>query len=145
MEGNDNQIDWFDGGILDKEGLDLKTINEQNTNENRFVHVQCRDLESEGEYVNNHFWFVPRDKIRATIISSLLNKAFFNNKRKPSVLILAIESLSRLNYLRHMQMTKEAFERLGNVFYLKGLTKMADNSFPNMIPFLTGKIETVAF
>ncbi|RWS19438.1 uncharacterized protein B4U80_08316, partial [Leptotrombidium deliense] len=57
---------------------------------------------------------------------------------KPSVIILVIESLSRLNYLRFLKQTRSEFESLDNFFYLKGLTKYADNSFPNMAAMLTG-------
>lgn len=60
--------------------------------------------------------------------------------RPPSVIFLVIESLSRLNYLRYLPRTRRLLEeRLGNTFYLEGLNKMADNSFPNMVPLLTGR------
>ncbi|RWS25781.1 uncharacterized protein B4U80_01911 [Leptotrombidium deliense] len=70
-------------------------------------------------------------------------KADLNNQdtvghENTSVFILVIESLSRLNYLRSLNRTRSEFESLGNYFYMKGLTKLADNSFPNMVPFLTG-------
>src|SRR5699024_2860750 len=59
---------------------------------------------------------------------------------KPSVIFLVIESLSRLNYLRYLNQTRKALEdQLGNTFYLEGLNKMADNSYPNMVPLLTGR------
>ena len=126
-DANDNQIDWMDSGLIHHNlGVDLKAINERHREDNRFLYVECTDQKSGQKYANNHFWFVPR------------LKTIKYQKKRPSVLILVIESISRLNYLRHMQWTKEAFEGLGNVFYLRGLTKMADNSHPNMVPFLTG-------
>ena len=128
MKNDDNKIYWFDQGTIDDNGFDLKKINEDNTEENVFAQTECTDLQSGQKQVNNHYWFVPR-----------IRNSESQAKNRPSVLILVIESLSRLNYLRHMQLTKDAFESLGNVFYLRGLNKMADNSFPNMIPMLTGK------
>ena len=117
----------MDSGVIDdKLGVDLKSINAKHREDNRFLYVECEDGKSGQKYVNNHFWFVPR------------NKTIKYKNKRPSVLILVIESMSRLNYLRHMQWTRKAFEELDNVFYLRGLTKMADNSHPNMIPFLTG-------
>jgi len=61
------------------------------------------------------------------------------NSTHPSVFVLVIESLSRINYLRFMKKTKSSLESMGDVVYLKGLTKLASNSFPNMVPLLTGK------
>ena len=126
LDGNDNKIDWKDSGNIDDNGFNLKAVNEKHIEDNRFLYVECFDKKTDEKYVNNHFWFVPR------------NKTIKHKKKRPSVLILVVESLSRLNYLRHMQLTTQAFEQLGNVFYLRGLTKMADNSHPNMVPFLTG-------
>jgi hypothetical protein len=125
-EGNDNRIKYLQKGFIDKNGFSLVDIN-QNL-DNHFVKVDCYDSKTGENYHNNHYWFEPKPKK-------------FNNSshnKKPSVLIIVIESLSRINYLRYMNLTKKAFESLGNVFYLNGLTKMADNSYPNMIPFLTG-------
>ena len=128
-DGNDNKIDWLGEGLIhDNKGLDLKLINTKHRAVgNRFAYVECTDRKTGQKYYNNHFWFVPRVK---TISDKM--------RSRPSVVVLVVESLSRLNYLRHMQLTQEAFQQLGNVFYLRGLTKMADNSHPNMVPFLTG-------
>ncbi|XP_015784672.1 uncharacterized protein LOC107362167 [Tetranychus urticae] len=57
---------------------------------------------------------------------------------KQSVMILVIESMSLLNFNRFMVKTKEALSKLSNNFILRGLNKMADNSFPNMMPLLSG-------
>ncbi|XP_076315052.1 uncharacterized protein LOC143227493 [Tachypleus tridentatus] len=57
---------------------------------------------------------------------------------KPSVFIFVIESLSRLNAVRHMPKTYSYITKILQSQVLKGLNKVADNSFPNMIPFLTG-------
>ncbi|XP_022234991.1 uncharacterized protein LOC106473914 [Limulus polyphemus] len=58
---------------------------------------------------------------------------------KPNVFIFVIESLSRLNAIRHMPKTYSYLTRTLRSQVLKGLNKVADNSFPNMIPFLTGR------
>lgn len=61
-----------------------------------------------------------------------------------SVFILVIESMSRINFDRWLTLTKEAIDGISSSkkssFYnLKGLTKHADNSFPNLVTLLTGK------
>ncbi|RWS06983.1 uncharacterized protein B4U79_10917 [Dinothrombium tinctorium] len=93
-----------------------------------FVSVECRKFKKFIVYKNNHFY--PSTVRRV--------KREEENDERISVVILVLESLSRLNYLRFMQQTKQALESMGNIFYLEGLTKLADNSFPNMTPFLTG-------
>lgn len=56
---------------------------------------------------------------------------------KPSVLIISIDSLSRLNLIRSMPVTYRLLETHGFVS-LDGYTKVADNTFPNLVPILTG-------
>lgn len=59
---------------------------------------------------------------------------------KPSVLIISIDSLSRLNLIRSMPITYRLLETHGFVS-LDGYTKVADNTFPNVVPILTGMFE----
>lgn len=56
---------------------------------------------------------------------------------KPSVLIISIDSLSRLNLIRSMPITHRLLETRG-FMSLDGYTKVADNTFPNVVPILTG-------
>lgn len=56
---------------------------------------------------------------------------------KPSVLIISIDSLSRLNLIRSMPITYRLLETHG-FMSLEGYTKVADNTFPNVVPILTG-------
>lgn len=56
---------------------------------------------------------------------------------KPSVMIISIDSLSRLNLIRSMPMTYDLLNTHG-FMSLDGYTKVADNTFPNVVPILTG-------
>lgn len=56
---------------------------------------------------------------------------------KPSVLLISIDSLSRLNLIRSMPITYRLLETHG-FMSLEGYTKVADNTFPNVVPILTG-------
>ncbi|VVC33777.1 Alkaline-phosphatase-like, core domain,Alkaline phosphatase-like, alpha/beta/alpha,Protein of unknown [Cinara cedri] len=60
-----------------------------------------------------------------------------NAPDKPSVLIISIDSLSRLNLIRSMPVTYRLLETHG-FMSLDGYTKVADNTFPNLVPILTG-------
>lgn len=124
VKDNDNNIDY-------KPWKHLNPIDGVPMNDQKFVAVECTDLWSRVVYQNTHFWIDLEDKPKRS--------APEESVMKPSVLILVIESLSRVNYLRFMNQTKQSLEKLGQVVYMKGLTKLADNSFPNMVPFLTGR------
>ncbi|EZA59268.1 uncharacterized protein LOC105275672 [Ooceraea biroi] len=54
-----------------------------------------------------------------------------------SVLVVGLDSVSRMNFHRMMPKTVKALQTLGAVEML-GYTKVADNTYPNLIPVLTG-------
>ncbi|PSN55946.1 hypothetical protein C0J52_00457 [Blattella germanica] len=58
---------------------------------------------------------------------------------RPSVLIFTIDSMSRLNFIRQLPKTYKVLTTIINATIFKGMTKTGDNTFPNMIPFLTGR------
>lgn len=64
--------------------------------------------------------------------------------RKMSVLMIGIDSVSRLNFYRTMPLTAQYFKRR-NWKEMRGYNKVGDNTFPNMMAFLTGLDEPTAF
>ncbi|XP_015929478.2 uncharacterized protein [Parasteatoda tepidariorum] len=56
-----------------------------------------------------------------------------------NVIIHAIDSISKLNFLRHFKKTKRFIKEKGNFFDMKGYNKVGDNTFPNLTPLLTGQ------
>lgn len=64
--------------------------------------------------------------------------------RKLSVLMLGIDSISRLNFHRTMPHTRKYFENKKWI-ELRGYNKMGDNTFPNLMAFLTGQNESTTF
>ena len=127
---DDNQLAYSEKHLINP-------INGISMDKNSFVAVECSDDKLGEVYKNTHFWF-PLTK-NTPIIDIFSKTSQSKNLKKPSILILVIESLSRINYLRFMPQTKQTFEKFGSIVYMKGLTKLADNSFTNMVPFLTGK------
>lgn len=55
-----------------------------------------------------------------------------------NVLFIGIDSISRLNFIRTMQKSRQFLVNTGWVEY-KGYNKIADNTFPNLVAMLTGK------
>ncbi|XP_060841555.1 uncharacterized protein LOC132922196 isoform X1 [Rhopalosiphum padi] len=86
------------------------------------------------------------DKLKSTVYKDIHAMVIDKGQRrfrnadipdKPSVLIISIDSLSRLNLIRSMPITYRLLETHG-FMSLEGYTKVADNTFPNVVPILTG-------
>ncbi|XP_064454800.1 uncharacterized protein LOC135366078 [Ornithodoros turicata] len=55
-----------------------------------------------------------------------------------SVLVLGLDSVSHLNFDRHLPLTADFVRSSLHAFELHGYNKVGDNSFPNQCPVLTG-------
>ncbi|XP_017790924.1 PREDICTED: uncharacterized protein LOC108573070 isoform X2 [Habropoda laboriosa] len=101
-----------------------------------FVKIEC-SYNNEVIYKDYHA-FVPRvssveEKCKKIVASS-------SRTEHLSVLIVGIDSVSRLNFHRMMPKTVEALQQLEAVEML-GYTKVADNTYPNLVPALSGLSE----
>lgn len=56
----------------------------------------------------------------------------------PNVMIIGLDSVSRLNFHRHMNDSVQFLLKELNAIELYGYNKVADNTYPNLIPALTG-------
>lgn len=88
------------------------------------VEVMCK-LQEDIVYRNYHIFIYPTESTK--------NKKDGN----VSVVILGIDSVSRLNFYRQMPKTSAFLSKLGNIEML-GYNKLEDNTFLNVIPLLTG-------
>ncbi|XP_057325177.1 uncharacterized protein LOC130667547 [Microplitis mediator] len=66
------------------------------------------------------------------------------NNKKISVLVLGIDSVSRLNFLRSLPQTGKYLRETGWT-HLAGYNKMGDNTFPNLMAILTGQNSSAAY
>ncbi|XP_068083367.1 uncharacterized protein [Anabrus simplex] len=64
-----------------------------------------------------------------------------NSESEVSVLILGLDSMSRVNFHRQMPLTLNLLRQLEAVEML-GYNKVADNTFPNLVPVLAGLSES---
>lgn len=67
-----------------------------------------------------------------------------NGQQIPSVLMIGIDSISRLNLLRAMPNTAQHLYDNG-WFEMKGYNKMGDNTYPNLMAILTGYNDSWAY
>ncbi|XP_015784904.1 uncharacterized protein LOC107362375 [Tetranychus urticae] len=135
-DGNDDEIKFLEKRPIIGHKLDLEKIGAE------FVNIECY-LSGALVYSNIHSW-PSRVPSHADATSSnnkdhsMINNYPTPDVNKQSVMFLVIESMSLLNFNRFMVKTAEALSKLSNNFILRGLNKMADNSYPNMMPLLSG-------
>lgn len=55
-----------------------------------------------------------------------------------NVILAGIDSVSKLNFLRHFRKTHAFLNEKLSPFEMNGYTKVGDNTFPNLVPMLTG-------
>lgn len=101
-----------------------------------FVKVEC-SRNNEVIYKDYHA-FVPR--FRSVENKCERAKAASSKTEHLSVLIIGLDSVSRLNFHRMMPKTVQALQEL-NAVELLGYTKVADNTYPNLVPVLSGLTE----
>ncbi|KAH7931437.1 hypothetical protein HPB52_025681 [Rhipicephalus sanguineus] len=99
-----------------------------------YVQVSC---EASGKLLFTEYFLVPQPK-QPPQHADELQLEEPPSSRKMSVLILGIDSTSRINFNRLMKNThKYIVDELG-AFEFLGLNKVGDSSFPNQLPLLSG-------
>lgn len=105
------------------------------TSEQQFVMVKCtipKIWKNKEVYTNLH----ARVPIRKHI-EPKLKKNITPEQQRLSVLVVGIDSISRLNFIRAMPKTVTYLQKTGWI-EMKGYNKMDDNTFPNLMAILTG-------
>lgn len=86
-----------------------------------FINVRCSDYD-------DYFVFFPKKPIPDV-----------KRNRKPlNVLVMGLDAVSRLNFLRQLPKTYSYLQEL-QVFEFLGFNNVGENTFPNVIPLLSGK------
>ncbi|XP_055937727.1 uncharacterized protein LOC129967083 [Argiope bruennichi] len=98
-----------------------------------FVYVSCYNFAGIAFYTNIHCHINTKNKNLNTTNNSKNIDAVYN------VIILGIDSLSRLSFIRHLPRTYKFLIKNLNAFVFRGMTKVGDNTFPNLGAILTGK------
>ncbi|XP_062540415.1 uncharacterized protein LOC134208663 isoform X2 [Armigeres subalbatus] len=110
------------------------------------VMVRCKGSVSDNSktrksvYTNVHAFIRAKPAVRER-----LDRYRDSYKQRPlSVLMIGIDSISRLNLIRAMPHTAQHLYDTG-WFELKGYNKIDDNTFPNLMAILTGYNSTLAY
>ncbi|KAL1436948.1 hypothetical protein MTO96_048969 [Rhipicephalus appendiculatus] len=99
-----------------------------------YVQVSC---ESSGKLLFTEYFLIPQPKQPLQDANEpQLDET--PSSRKMSVLILGIDSTSRINFNRLMKKTRKYIVEELDAFEFLGLNKVGDGSFPNQLPLLSG-------
>ncbi|XP_020280908.1 uncharacterized protein LOC109853331 isoform X2 [Pseudomyrmex gracilis] len=99
-----------------------------------FVKVECS---RNGEVIyKDYYVFLPRKSSVEKRCKQAASTDMHANDRL-SILVMGLDSVSRMNFYRMMPKTVKALQSLGAVEML-GYTKVADNTYPNLVPVLSG-------
>lgn len=118
-----------------------------------FIRVVCRVPGRKKEVYQDYHFFVrnkqatseTNDKNQISDIDNIdgEDKNKRNESNEPmSVMVLGIDSVSRLNFHRQMNESAEVLLNDLRAIEMFGFNKVADNTYPNLIPTLTGLDET---
>lgn len=63
----------------------------------------------------------------------------FQHDRELGVAVVGLDSVSRLNFMRQLPKSFKVITDTLDGVVLKGFNKVGENTFPNLIPILTGE------
>ncbi|XP_067001793.2 uncharacterized protein [Anabrus simplex] len=103
-----------------------------------FIKVECR-VNDEEIYKDYHAFIIPKPEVEKRCEEAVSTNEV-DTEDRPSVLMLGIDAVSRLNFHRQMPHTLHQLRQLGAIEML-GYNKVGDNTFPNLVPVLAGLSE----
>lgn len=105
-----------------------------------FVKVQCFNTVGVKFGLNYHAFIQPKPRVLDQLRSK--RRRFRQNyglKKPLNVIVVIVDSMSRLNMIRQLPRTRDYLLSALEAIEFMGYNKVADNTFPNVIPLLTGK------
>lgn len=132
LRGNsDFLFDYSETRVTFTEDIDMK---------HEFIRVFCYSTSNGLLYSNFHAFIIPKPDIEAEYKHRFVEHIMDNKPEETlSVLMIGIDSVSRLNFMRQMPKTRTHLIDMMGALEFSGFNKVADNTFVNLVPMLTGK------
>ncbi|CAH1786940.1 unnamed protein product [Owenia fusiformis] len=99
-----------------------------------YIKVKCYDRNGKTIYKNFHAVVFEKQQVEDECKRNTVER-----NEKLNIVLLGVDSVSRLNFMRLMPKTRRFIEEELNGFELTGYNKVGDNTFPNLVPLLSGK------
>ena len=104
------------------------------------IRVMCSDGKTKNIYVDIHSFIPKKEQVEAR--ASKMRKSFLMSQDGPidtyNILMLGLDSTSRLNSIRQLPQTRAFLKKSLAAIEMKGYTRVGENTFPNLVPMLTG-------
>ncbi|ESO87879.1 hypothetical protein LOTGIDRAFT_127104 [Lottia gigantea] len=125
-----------DFGYLEK---DKQKFTDSVNISSKYIRVTCYDKSGKESYTNYHH-FIQRNESRLLELDRRLKEHITANKPAEimNVMMVMIDSTSRLNHIRHMPKTRQFLLKNMSAVDFEGYNKIADNTLPNLVGILTG-------
>lgn len=127
-QSSDFIFEYIQDGIRFSNDIEVK---------HEFMRVMCYSTSGGLMYTNFHSFILRDDNLVNQRLNSLLSAPPV--KEKMNILLIGVDSISRLNFIRQMPRTRRyILDQLG-AYEMNGYNKVADNTFVNIVPLTTGK------
>lgn len=103
-----------------------------------FVRVRCHNKNGGRIYTNYH-QFIQKNQTVEQLKTTAFEKHKPSTSEQLNVLMLGVDSISRLNFQRYMKRTFNLLHSELGAFDMMGYNKVADNTFVNIVPMTLGK------
>lgn len=128
-----------------KSPIHMEELKEKKNSDLVLVKCRCSQSRTEKLFSYPNFKLDNRKQNAPIQLDKNVDKVEIENGTKkcpvaPNVIVMVIESLSYLNFKRHMKKTQSLFEQDFNstMVEFKSVIKMGENSYQNMITLITG-------
>ncbi|XP_046363166.2 uncharacterized protein LOC124139838 [Haliotis rufescens] len=130
---NQSDFQFFYGKFGDPFYQDVEISDE-------FLRIYCIS-KSEGTINTNfHSLIIPKEAVDERCEKNIKRHVTINKPKEiMNVLMVGVDSLSRLNFMRQMPMSRTYLLEDLEAIEMLGYTKVADNTFVNIVPMTTGK------
>ncbi|XP_042896591.1 uncharacterized protein [Parasteatoda tepidariorum] len=83
--------------------------------------------------------FLPLTPLKSSVERRCLNhQSKLKAQRPVNVMFIGIDSISHLNFIRHFPKCQDYLTKYLSPITMNGYNKVGDNTFPNLVPLLTG-------
>lgn len=108
--------------------------------DHEFVKTTCYDRNERNVYNNFHAFIQRNDSLDSILHDRLLRHVVREGiTERLNVMMIGMDSVSRLSFIRQMVKTKSFLEEELGAFDMAGYNKVADNTFINIVPMMQGK------
>lgn len=115
--------------VVKNETINLLHFGQRSKIDSEYVQVFCENGNQSQLYIDFHSFFPKPNEEK---------KKFVENNQKYNVMILGVDSVSKLNFHRMLNMTSKTLLDSLDAIEMHGYNKVGDNTYPNLIPLLSG-------